>query len=615
MKRFVLSAFLAAASVATFGQSLIPQPVSLQQGSGAFRFNAQTQLVASTPEAKRLAALLNQYLKKQAGYELKMVAKAPTSNFVAFNEKTGLPAEGYELKATAQSIQIAGKDAGLFYGLQSLLQLFPEGKAEIAAVTIEDHPRFGYRGLMLDVGRHYMPVSFIKQMIDEMARLKFNRFHWHLTEDQGWRLEIKKYPKLTQVGAFRDETLIGGYGDRMPQQFDGIKYGGFYTQDEAREIVKYAADRHIVVIPEIELPGHSTAALAAYPELGCTPGPFKVQTTWGVHKDVFCPKEETFTFLENVLTEVMAIFPSPYIHIGGDECPKDRWKESEFCQNLIKKENLKDEHGLQSYFIRRIEKFLNSKGRNIIGWDEILEGGLAPNATVMSWRGEQGGIAAAKENHDVIMTPNSHLYIDHYQGKDRKQEPLAIGGFLTMEKVYSYDPTPKELTAEQQKHIKGVQANLWTEYIPTPAKASFMLFPRALALSEVAWSPVNRKEYTEFSEKRVPDYLRSMEKRNWVYRVPTAIGMPAEDTLRGNQFTIHLKSPVEGAKIYYSIDGYAPNETTHLYAKPLALTIPENRRVDLKTIVITPEGLRSVVATTTLVNGTPMPDKQPRKKN
>ncbi|MDQ1087293.1 beta-N-acetylhexosaminidase [Siphonobacter sp. SORGH_AS_1065] len=614
MKRFILSAFLAAASLTSFGQSIIPQPVSLQQGSGKFQFTNQTQVVASTPEAKRLAGLLNQYLKKRTGAELKIVSKAPASNYIAFIEKTGLPAEGYELKATPQSVQISGKDAGLFYGLQSVMQLITgDAKPEIASVTIEDHPRFGYRGLMMDVGRHYMPLSFIKQMIDEMAMLKFNRFHWHLTEDQGWRLEIKKYPKLTQVGAYRDETLIGGYGDRMPQQFDGIKYGGFYTQDEAREVVKYAAERHITVIPEIELPGHATAALAAYPELGCTPGPFKVQTTWGVHKDVFCPKEETFQFLENVLTEVMDIFPSPYIHIGGDECPKDRWKESEFCQNLIKKENLKDEHGLQSYFIRRIEKFLNSKGRNIIGWDEILEGGLAPNATVMSWRGEEGGIAAAKENHDVIMSPNGYVYIDHYQSKDRKQEPLAIGGFLPLEKVYSYNPTPKELTAEQQKHIKGVQANLWTEYIPTAGKAQYMYFPRAMALAEVAWSPLNRKDFTEFSEQRLPVYLRKLEKRNLYFRVPEAIGMPKEDTLRGSQFTINLKAPVEGAKIYYTIDGYMPSEATYPYSKPISLTIPQNRRVDLKTIVVTPAGHRSIVSTTTLVNGTPMPDKQPKK--
>jgi hexosaminidase len=612
MKRLLLAGLLAGATLNLSAQSLVPLPASVQKETGSFNLDARTQVVASTPEAKRLAALLNQYLKKTKGYELKVVSAAPAANFIALSEKSGLPEEGYELKVTPKQISVSGKDAGLFYGLQTLFQLVSAGN-KVDAAVISDAPRFGYRGVMLDVGRYYMPTSFIKQLIDEMAYFKLNRLHWHLTEDQGWRLEIKKYPKLTQIGAFRDESLIGGYGDRTPHQFDGIRYGGFYTQEEAKEIVKYAAERHIVVVPEIELPGHSTAALAAYPELGCTPGPFKVQTLWGVHKDVFCPKEETFKFLEDVLTEVMAIFPSPYIHIGGDECPKDRWKESEFCQNLIKKEGLKDEHGLQSWFIRRIEKFLNAKGRNIIGWDEILEGGLAPNATVMSWRGEEGGIAAAKENHDVIMTPNTYVYIDYYQGKDKKQEPLAIGGFLPLEKVYSYNPLPKALTPEQQKHIKGVQANLWTEYVPNPAKANYMLYPRLLAVAETGWTPQEKRQYADFAENRLPGQLRHLENNNINYRVPTPIGMPVEDTLRGDHFKITLKAPVEGAKVFYSIDGYTPNETTSLYTQPIELTIPQNRRVDLKTIVITPAGLRSVVSTTTLVNGTPIPDKPKRK--
>ncbi|MFT4033501.1 MAG: family 20 glycosylhydrolase [Siphonobacter sp.] len=618
MKRFVLAACLCGLSYGSFAQSaslpLIPEPAQVQQNNGAFTFNSQTQLVAITPEAKHLAGILNRYLKRQVGYELKIVPKVPATNYITFTDKPQTNPEGYRLQVSPQRIEVSGHDAGLFYGTQTLLQLLPtKGKPSIAGVTIEDYPRFGYRGVMLDVGRHYMPVSYIKQLIDEMAHYKLNRLHWHLTEDQGWRLEIKKYPKLTQIGSVRNETLIGGYNDRTPQQFDGIPYGGFYTQEEAKDIVRYAAERHIEVIPEIEMPGHSTAILAAYPEYGCTPGPFKVQTTWGVHADVLCPKEETFRFLEDVLTEVMTIFPSSYIHIGGDECPKDRWKTSEFCQNLMKKEGLKDEHELQSWFIRRVEKFVNSKGKRIIGWDEILEGGLAPDATVMSWRGEEGGITAAKQKHEVIMTPNSYLYLDHGQSRDRKQEPLIIGGYLPLDKVYSYNPTPTSLSADEQKYIKGVQANLWTEYIATPNKANYMLFPRVLALSEVAWSPLSKKNYTDFSENRLPEHLYRLSKRGITYRVPTPIGMPKEDTLHGKNFTVTLTSPVEGAKIYYSIDGYEPNETTELYTKPIELSIPENRRVDLKTIVITEEGNRSIVSKTTLINGTPIPDKQSNK--
>jgi len=397
---------------------------------------------------------------------------------------------------------------GIFYALQTLYQLLPADiygknrsdikKWEIPCVNIEDAPRFSYRGLHLDVCRHFFPVEFIKKYIDAMAIHKLNRFHWHLTDDQGWRIEIKKYPLLTEIGSQRPETLIGHYYENMPQQFDNKTYGGYYTQDEAREIVKYAASKFITVIPEIEMPGHAMAAIAAYPYLSCTQKPLNVATKWGVFDDVFCTRETNFTFLEDVLSEIMAIFPSEYIHIGGDECPKTRWKNCPDCQARIKKLKLKDEHELQSYFIQRIEKFVNAQGRKIIGWDEILEGGLAPNATVMSWRGIDGGIAAAKSGHNVIMTPMSHCYFDFYQAEPAT-EPTAIGGYVPLIKVYDFEPVPKVLTAEEAKYIIGAQANVWTEYITSASHVEYMAYPRASALSEVLWTNPENKNWTRFS--------------------------------------------------------------------------------------------------------------------
>jgi hexosaminidase len=344
------------------------------------------------------------------------------------------------------------------------------------------------------------------------------RFHWHLTEDLGWRIEIMQYPELSRISAWRDETLVG-HAREEPRKFDGKRHGGYYTQDEIREVVAYAKERYITIVPEIEMPGHSLAALAAYPELSCTGGPFKVGTTWGVYKDVYCAgNEKTFEFLENVLTEVMELFPGEYIHLGGDECPKDRWEQCPKCRQRIRSEGLRDEHELQSYFIRRMEKFLNAHNRRIIGWDEILEGGLAPNATVMSWRGEEGGIAAARAGHDVVMAPNSHTYFDYYQA-DPENEPLAIGGLLPIEKVYSYDPVPGELDRQQKSHILGVQAQLWTEYIPTPAQAEYMAYPRACALAEIAWTPLDRKDYERFTAA-LANHLKRLDRLHVNYRRP-----------------------------------------------------------------------------------------------
>ncbi|UFH36914.1 beta-N-acetylhexosaminidase [Flavobacterium acetivorans] len=520
-------------SVVSFGQevNIIPQPLEVTTNAGSFVINPKTSLVVSNKMDAAAAAFLNEYLSDYYGFKLAVVKKA-TKNYIKFNSLKnieGLKAEGYSLKSTSNGVVINGNSAmGTFYGMQTLIQLLPLEKSsalKIASVDVKDEPRFVYRGAMLDVGRHFFPVSFVKKFIDYLALHKLNYFHWHLTEDQGWRIEIKKYPRLTEIGSKRNGSIVGRYpgtgNDNTPES-------GFYTQEEVKEIVKYASDRFITVIPEIEMPGHSSAAIAAYPLLSCFPdektvipdavisekskqelanGRVKlVQETWGVFTDVYAPTEYTFKFLEDVLDEVMALFPSKYIHVGGDESPKDAWKRSEFCQQLIKEKGLKDEHELQSYFIQRMEKYINKKGRTLIGWDEILEGGLAPNAIVMSWRGEAGGIAAAKENHQVIMTPGSHVYLDHSQTKEETE--VTIGGFTNLEKIYSYEPIPKELNEQQAQYVLGAQGNIWTEYMLNPAKVEYMIFPRLSALSEVLWSPKEKKDWPAFQNK-----IETMKKR------------------------------------------------------------------------------------------------------
>lgn len=492
--------------------SIIPAPSSISMLGGDFLITGKTKIIIPSmdPEILLSANLLAQLLNNPTGYatEISTGTKAKNGSvFMSFDPEMKND-EGYILAVTSKRITIHAKTAvGFFYAVQTIRQLLPDVvekqevivdlKLSVPACIIKDEPRFAYRGMHLDVGRHMFPVATIKRYIDMLALHKMNTFHWHLTEDQGWRIEIKKYPKLTEIGAFRKETVTGHAG-RPPLKFDGIPYGGFYTQEEVKEVVAYAKSKFITVIPEIEMPGHAMGALASYPELSCTGGPFEVNTKWGVMDDVFCAgKDEVFTFLQDVLTEVIDLFPGTYIHIGGDECPKKRWEKCPLCQKRIKEEGLKDEHELQSYFIQRIEKFLNSKGRKIIGWDEILEGGLAPEATVMSWRGTKGGIAAAKMNHDVIMTPNTYAYLDYYQCEPAG-EPLAIGGYLPLEKVYSYNPMPEELTPEEQKHILGVQGNVWTEYIPTPEHLEYMAFPRAIAIAETGWTQDNKKDFEDF---------------------------------------------------------------------------------------------------------------------
>ena len=499
--------------------SIIPIPVEIRVDEGTFEINSDTRIKVNS-QAWQLGYQLKDMLIS-TGYDLEIIKDANSSaNLIVLSVDTSLkkiPEEGYNLKVTPENVLIqSSSQAGLFYGLQTLCQLLPveifqknpETKTQwiIPCVAIEDYPRFKWRGMHLDVCRHFMPKEFVKKYIDLLALHKMNMFHWHLTEDQGWRIEIKKYPKLTEISAWRKETVVG----RNTNRYDNTPHGGFYTQDEIREIVEYAKQRYITIVPEIEMPGHSVAALAAYPELSCTGGPFEVYTRWGVSKDVFCAgNEKTFEFLQDVLTEVMDMFPGPYIHIGGDECPKDRWKECQKCQERIRDEGLKDENELQSYFIKRIEKFLNAKGKKLVGWDEILEGGLAPRATVMSWRGEDGGIKAAVAGHDVVMAPNSHTYFDYYQA-DRRNEPLANGGFIPLEKVYAYNPIPSALTEKQSDHVLGVQAQVWTEYISTPEYAEYMACPRVCALSEVVWTLSSRKDYKDFYS-RLQEHLKRLK--------------------------------------------------------------------------------------------------------
>ncbi len=508
---FVLFAILFCFS--STAQVLVPKPVDMVEGNGSFVINSKTFIVASTPEEKKVAAVFNNYLKKRGLKELTVksdIQKIHNSIGFFIRKQSEIP-ESYTIRKDGVALFITGNDAaGLFYGLQTLLQLIPVGKnypLSIHSLSITDYPRFPYRGMHFDVARHFSSVENVKKYIDYLAMHKFNTFHWHLTDDQGWRIEIKKYPLLTQIGSCRAQTLVGPYGTN---KYDGKKHCGFYTQEEIKEVIKYAAERYINVIPEIEMPGHALAALASYNYLGCTKGPYKAAETWGVFDDVFCAgNDSTFTFLQNVLDEVVQLFPSKLIHIGGDESPKTRWKTCADCQRRIKNENLKDEHELQSYFIHRIEKYLNSKGRNIIGWDEIMEGGLAPNATVMSWRGEDGGIAAAKQQHNVVMTPGNYLYFDHKQSNN--EDSITFGGYNSLEKVYGYEPIPAVLSETECKYILGAQANLWTEYITNPKKVEYQLFPRIAALSEVLWTPKEKRNWEDF-ERRLPGIFERYKK-------------------------------------------------------------------------------------------------------
>ena len=516
--------------------AVIPQPVRVARRPGEFRLTARTVIwsdAASVPVARQLG----RYLEPATGFTFVVrTGGKPPANAITLRLTSALDSlggEGYTVDVSRSGVALrASQPAGLFYAVQTLRQLLPAEifraapVADVAwtipAVAIADAPRFAWRGAHLDVGRHFMPKEFVRKYIDLLALHKLNTFHWHLTEDQGWRLQIRKYPRLTDVGAWRATTLIGRQSaqrDSTQWKFDGQPHGGFYTQDDAREIVAYAKARFITVVPEIEMPGHALAAIAAYPALGVTGDSAAVGTRWGVYSDILNADSTTVAFMQDVLTEVLEIFPGPYIHIGGDEADKAKWKVSPRIAARIQELGLKDENELQSWFIRQMDGFLTAHGRRMVGWDEILEGGLAPNATVMSWRGTNGGIAAARAGHDVIMAPNSYTYLDHYQSQNTATEPIAIGGFLPLDKVYSFDPMPAELEPEFAKHVIGAQAQVWTEYIEGPKKVEYMAFPRLTALAEAVWTPLARKDYADY-RARLDVHLARLDALDVNYRKP-----------------------------------------------------------------------------------------------
>ena len=570
----------------------LPQEVAVQ-GSAPFLLKPSTPITYQEGDAEmeQTARFLASYIKEVTGYEPKVTAGDAGKGIHLSIASDIQNKEGYRLLVSENGVEIAGaSNAGIFYGVQTLRKSIPAAadgmQVELPAVSINDYPRFPYRGMHLDVSRHFFPTDSVKKFIDILALHNMNRFHWHLTDDQGWRIEIKKYPELTQIGSKRKETVIG----RNSGKYDGQPYDGFYTQDEIRDVIAYAKERFITIIPEIDLPGHQLAALATYPELGCTGGPYEVWTQWGVSDDVICAgNEKSMQFLEDVLAEVIDLFPSEYIHIGGDECPKVRWQKCPKCQARIKAEGIKGdskhsaEEYLQSYVISRMEKFVESKGRHIIGWDEILEGGLAPNATVMSWRGVGGGIEAAKQQHNVIMTPNSYLYFDYYQSTDTEHDPLAIGGYLPLERVYSFEPTDG-IPEEYRKYVIGAQANLWTEYIPTFSQVEYMIMPRMDALADVQWSNAP-KDYKAFLSRLVR--MTKLYDRLGYNYAKHIFDIRASFATDGDKGEVVVTLETEGdADIHYTLDGSEPNTASPKYEAPLR--IKEN--VEIKAVAIRPTG-------------------------
>ena len=581
----------------------LPQEVSLTQ-ENPFKLNENVLIAYPENNAllQRNAEFLSEYIQQATNYAPKTKAIAAgeqVKNAIVLGLDPGIAnKEGYVLTTTPEGISINGQtENGVFYGIQTLRKSIPAEAKEatilIPAGEIKDEPRFSYRGMHLDVGRHFFPKEFMKKYIDLLALHNMNTFHWHLTDDQGWRIEIKKYPKLTEIGSQRSRTVIG----RNTQEYDNTPYGGFFTQEEAKEIVKYAQERYITVIPEVDLPGHMLAALAAYPEMGCTGGPYEVCPRWGIFEDVLCiGNDQTMQFLEDVMSEIIEIFPSKYVHIGGDEAPRTRWEKCPKCQARIKTEGLKAdknhtaEDRLQSYCMTRIEEFLNSKGRQIIGWDEILEGDVAPNATVMSWRGMEGGIKAAQLGHDVIMTPTSFCYFDYYQTADTKDEPLGIGGYVPIEKVYSLEPVPAVLTEEQSKHILGAQANLWTEYIHSSEHVEYMVLPRMAALAEVQWTQPEKKDFKDFT-KRLARLMKFYQRDGFNYAkhvFDLKVDFTPDVTKKAVVVTL---STIDDAPIYYTLDGTEPTTASLKYTEPVSIT----ETADFQAVVIRPEGKSKVV--------------------
>ena len=571
--------------------NIIPEPVSVEERGGYYEISDATSILVQpgNAEAHQIAKMCAAQINAVSGrnIEIKNIEDRRNDHGIIFetlSEADTLGEEGYILQVKNKKIELSAyKPAGLFRGLQTLFQLMPpeiygnqlvENVAwKIPRVNIYDKPRYAWRGMHLDVSRHFFDTAFVKRYIDLIAMHKMNVFHWHLTDDNGWRIEIDKYPKLTEVAAWRVDREHQNWNERTPPKpGEKATYGGFYTKEEIRDIVKYAADRHIMVLPEIEMPGHTSEVLAAYPELACTGGSFYVQPGgYWPNVDIFCAgNEKTFEFLEDVLDEVIELFPSEYIHIGGDEATKDRWEKCPKCQKRIKTEGFKNEHELQSWFIKRIEKYLNSKGKKLIGWDEILEGGLAPEATVMSWRGFDGGIKAAKEGHDVVMSPVSHCYFDYYQANP-DFEPTAIGGFTTLKKVYSFDPTPPVLNAKEAKHILGGQGNVWTEYIPTPAHAEYMSTPRMTALAEVLWSPKEKINWADFKTRLESQFARFNQMGVNYALGSFAINFMTEFDTQQNAYTVAFETEQLNPVIHYTTDGSEPTMSSKKYSGPLKI--------------------------------------------
>ena len=557
-----------------YGVVPLPQEVTLTNGN-PFVLSPSTKIFypEGNDKMKKNAEFLAFYIKEITGYELATATGQPGKGISLVIDQSIQNPEGYQLTVSDNGIRIAGStDAGVFYGIQTLRKSIPataQGmNVELPAATINDYPRFAYRGMMLDVSRHFFPVDSVKTYLDILALHNQNTFHWHLSDDQGWRIEIKKYPELTQIGSKRKETVIG----HNSGTYDGKEYGGFYTQDQIRDVINYAAERHITIIPEIDMPGHQLAALATYPELGCTGGPYDVWGQWGVADDVICAgNEKSMQFLEDVLSEVIDLFPSEYIHVGGDEAGKSAWKKCPKCQALMKEKGMKNVDELQSYMIHRAEEFLNSKDRKLIGWDEILEGGLAPEATVMSWRGEDGGIKSARMGHDVVMTPGNYMYLDFYQA-DPKTQPYAIGGYTPIKKVYSYDPVPADsLTAEECRHILGVQANTWTEYIQTPEHLEYMMFPRALAVAEIGWTPQELRTWEDFKPRMNAHIskLQGMGIRTFTLSDELEVTMQVDTA--GREIEVILDAEKYPAEIRYTTDGSVPVASSALYAGPITV--------------------------------------------
>lgn len=575
---------------------IIPKPLDVNcKGDASFLLKDGVAVIY--PENNRKmqdnAEFLVDYVERQTGVKLTSHAGMPVDGAICLTlDLSDDNAEAYKLIVNDKRVCISGaSEAGVFYGIQTLRKSLPVAQdinVNLSAVEIYDKPRFAYRGAMLDVARHFYTVDEVKTFIDMLALHNINRFHWHLTDDQGWRIEIKKYPKLMSVASERKETVVGRWYSGI---YDGKPYGGYYTQNELRDVIDYAAKRHITIIPEVDLPGHMQAALTAYPELGCTGGPYEVRTIWGVSQDVLCVGNDfTLQFVKDVLSEVADIFPSEYIHIGGDECPKVRWEKCPKCQERIKSLGLKSdakhtkEQRLQSYMIQEAAKYLKEKGKRIIGWTEILEGGLVPDATLMSWIGESGGIEAAHQHHDVIMTPNTYLYFDYYQSKKVEDEPLAIGGYLPIEKTYNYEPMPKELTKEEQQYIKGVQANLWTEYIPVFSQVQYMVLPRLGAAAEVQWTDPSKKDYKDFL-RRVPHLVAVYDCYGWNYAThvyDVNVDMKA-DTVN-HVLNVQLSTMADDP-IYYTLDGQDPTEKSLKYTKPFTI----DQSVVLKTMAVHPD--------------------------